>query len=70
MNRYLVFASETYYAGGGAENFQKSFEKEAEAKLFGEKLVEYGKKTGLNDWAHVFDLKDEKVIVEFGYRFV
>jgi hypothetical protein len=80
MNRYLVFVGQVYYSVGGACDFLASKENIEEAielaqRVIGTEINTFDKSQYFDDdkngstpieWSHVFDLKEEKIIKEFG----
>jgi hypothetical protein len=57
MQKYLVFAGETYYALGGMHDFKKGFDDLGEAIAYGSSIMGYR-----NDWYHVVDYADGTII--------
>lgn len=61
MKRYIVFAGNNYYPGGGACDYTgHSFEDKEAAKEAGLKCLA---RDG-NDWVHIFDAIDERIVWE------
>lgn len=56
MNRFLLFCGETYYPNGGMKDLVGSFDTLEDTKL-----------SLCSDWAHVFDLELDEIVVEW-YR--
>jgi hypothetical protein len=59
MKRFMLFAGDTYYACGGANDHQGSYDDLYEAIAAGQKELA----DGTVDWWHVYD-KDEDVIAD------
>lgn len=57
MKRYLVFADDIYYPGGGWEDFKDSFETELEAVAYSRGFVKDS-----YSWAHVVDSETSTII--------
>ena len=57
MKRFLLFSGHTYYACGGAFDYDDSFASLEEAVIEGERL----EKAYTVDWWHVFDLDDAEI---------
>lgn len=53
MNRYLLFQGQDYYPSGGMEDFEKSSNDLEELKA-----------SAFNEWAHIYDCFEEKIILE------
>ena len=60
-NRFYLFACNTHYPNGGAEDFQGSFETADDA------MVSHNPKNFKYEggWANIFDTKTEKIIRKF-----
>jgi len=56
--RYLLFSGYDYYPEGGAYDFKGSFETAEEA-------VKSHNLKYTNEWANIFDLKEEKIVKQF-----
>lgn len=58
MKRFLLFSEQTYYAAGGAFDFDKSFDKVEDAEAEAKRLTEgHGR-----DWWHVYDSEERCII--------
>lgn len=60
MKRFLVFTGDTYYPGGGWSDFSGSFDTLDEAKKGAVAKMHLDHE----DWAHVVDSEDSKVVWE------
>ena len=61
-NRFMLFSGNTYYPGGGANDFHgERHEKLSDAVMRGEEMVKE------KDWWHVYDLIEEEMVA-FGNR--
>lgn len=60
MKRFLLFSGYTYYAAGGAFDFDADFDSLAEAQTEGERALE---KKGY-DWWHIYDSEKRAVVAE------
>jgi hypothetical protein len=57
LNRFLLFAGDAYYPGGGWEDFVKAF-----PTL--EEVQQAGKEIGRRQWWHIVDLEQLKMTHE------
>lgn len=64
MKRYLLFAIDQYYPGGGREDFVNDFDSAEDAKTVGDAMVERGACT----WVQVVDTETRKEIQENAVR--
>lgn len=60
MKRYLAFSGEQYYPSGGMEDFKRDFDTEEEA------MVYVLAREAINDWMHVYDSVERKIIWKTG----
>lgn len=58
MNRYFIFAGETFYPEGGGLDYIAAAESLEDAKGLARTALDK------NDWAHIFDTKEKSVVFE------
>lgn len=61
MNRYLVFAYDTYYPCGGMNDLKGHFQTEAEARAFALSFYKEGD-ASFPDYVEIFDIKENKYL--------
>lgn len=60
MRRYMLFSGDNYYPNGGMDDFISSYTFLDDAKIKARALVNTD--VGSGKWAHIFDLKENKII--------
>ena len=66
MKRFMTFMGSTYYASGGANDFLDSFNTADEAILAGKKACSKDNLIIKNNWWHVYDTEENKIIYPDG----
>lgn len=61
MKRYMLFAGMKYYPGGGMADLLGCLDSLDDAKRF----FEERNQSDINDWAHVFDAVEEKIVWDY-----
>lgn len=59
MKRYLLFAGDNYYPGGGWKDFVDDCDDKKEAELF---IKHWSRKSLTGTWAHVVDSHSGKIV--------
>jgi len=60
MKRFLLFSGQTYYAAGGAFDFDKPFDTIAEAESEAKRMAE----AFTVDWWHVYDSEERCIVAQ------
>ena len=66
MIRYILFAGQSYYAKGGANDYAERYDTLDESIAKGEELI--AKSQWSEDWYHVFDVETGKIVAKTEYQ--
>lgn len=66
MNRYILFEGMDYYQNGGAYDLIGSYDSINKAKKYRLMFLKKNhlKRTDKNRWAHIYDFKEGKIVLE------